>query len=396
MKANVIIPAAGTGQRLRHGHGQKHGALPKQFMMIDGVPMVYHVLLKFAEVRSVNKIIVATKPEYFDHFSAARMEQLGLKNIVVVQGGRERVDSVHAALRKVDKDADLVLIHDAARPFVDLRDIERVIAVAKKKGAAILARTVVPTVKQIGKNAKILSTIDRSTLKLAETPQVFTREVIMRAHERYGRGEIQGAVTDDAYLVEQCGGEVWCVEALSPNIKITNQNDLDIVRKDEADMNIRIGTGFDTHRLVSGRALFLGGIKIPFNKGCLGHSDGDVLIHAIIDALLGAVGTKDIGEYFSDKNRKYKDISSLVLLKRTREIIKRKHFTIGNIDTTLICEKPHIQKHKPAMIEQLSECLQISKDKISIKGKTKEGMDSEGQGFSISAHAVALVFKEQN
>jgi 2-C-methyl-D-erythritol 4-phosphate cytidylyltransferase/2-C-methyl-D-erythritol 2,4-cyclodiphosphate synthase len=396
MKANVIIPAAGTGQRLKTADGQKRGPLPKQFMTIDGLPMVYHVLLKFAEIRSASKIIVATKQEYFHHFSGRHMERLGLKNVLVVEGGRERVDSVHAALREVDEDADLVIIHDAARPFIDPRDIERVIAVAKKKGAAILARTVVPTVKQVGKNAKIVSTIDRNTLKLAETPQVFAREVIMRAHEKYARGEIKGAVTDDAYLVEHCGGEVWCVEALSPNTKITNKNDLNMVRKGGEDMNIRIGSGFDTHRLVSGRALFLGGVKIPFNKGCLGHSDGDVLIHAMIDALLGAVGTKDIGEYFSDKNRKYKDISSLVLLKRTREIIKRKHFTIGNIDTTLICEKPHIQKHKPAMIEQLAECLQISKDKISIKGKTKEGMDSEGQGFSISAYAVALVVKEKD
>jgi len=388
MNFNVIIPAAGSGRRMRSQD------LPKQFLSMADMPMVYHSIKAFAGMRGVKKIIVATQRSFFPEFSKEKMEVLGFKNVTVVEGGKERVDSVRCALKKVDKDADLVIIHDAARPFIQHKDIERVIAAAKKSGAAILARSVVPTVKQVLRNGKIVSTVDRTTLRHAETPQVFKRDCIVSAHKKYAKGEIKGAVTDDAYLVEQCGGVVTCVNALSPNTKITDQSDLQLLQQGEKGMDIRIGSGFDTHRLITGRALYLGGIKIPFPKGCLGHSDGDVLIHAIIDALLGAVGTKDIGEYFPNTSKKYKDISSLDLLKKTSGIIAKKKHEIGNIDTTVICEKPQIAKYKKEMLKKITDALGIEKNKLSIKGKTKEGLDSEGQGFSISAHAVALLFKK--
>ncbi|MBN1494106.1 MAG: 2-C-methyl-D-erythritol 2,4-cyclodiphosphate synthase [Candidatus Omnitrophica bacterium] len=394
MNYNVIIPAAGSGRRMRSEDDDSvSGIIPKQFLYVDGVPMVYHSIRTFSSIEGVTKIIIATQRSFFPWVSKKALGDIATVPVEVVQGGKERADSVNAALRKVDKDAQLVIIHDAARPFIHPKDIERVISAAKKDGAAILSRSVVPTVKKVAYNGLILGTVPRTSLRHAETPQVFKRSVIIKAHKLYLQKKIRGAVTDDAYLVERAGYAVRCVEARYPNVKITDRNDLDLIKGNR--MNIRIGSGFDTHRLVKGRPLFLGGIKIPFPKGCLGHSDGDVLIHAIIDALLGAVGTKDIGEYFPNKNKKYKNIASLELLDKTREIIRKKKYGIGNIDTTIICEKPHISKWKKAMIETIAECLEIDRDAISIKGKTKEGLDSEGQGFSISAYAIALLIKEK-
>lgn len=384
MSIAVIIPAAGCGKRM------KGLTIPKQFIEIDGIPMVYHSLKVFAALDNVTQIIVATQKENFSFFNAEVLALHGISKVQVVSGGAERVDSVWNALKKVQQGTEFVMIHDAARPFIHGDDVRRVISAAGKRGSVILARNVIPTVKQVLQDSVISSTIDRTTLRHAETPQMFRYVTIVRAHTTY-RKNMRYAPTDDACLVEALGEKVYCVMAKHTNTKITSQSDLETRRKDMTEMNIRVGTGYDIHRLVEGRQLYVGGVKIPFGRGCLGHSDGDPLLHAIIDSLLGAIGSKDIGERFPTTNRKIKGIASIELLKQTKKILDRKKYVVGNIDATVICERPKIADYKKEMAQKIADCLDIDAEQVSIKGKTKEGLDPEGDGLAISVHAVALV-----
>ena len=354
--------------------------------------MVYHSLKRFGELKPVTKIIVATQRSYFDFFTQEKLTAAGITvPVVVVQGGKERVDSVARALREVKGDAAYVMIHDAARPFISRHDILNVLRKAQKKRAALLVRAVVPTVKKISRQGAVVETIDRGILRHAETPQVFETTLLKKAYAQYKKRIINGPATDDASLVEQLGVPVWTVTAQDVNIKITNSDDLAVAQKKGTGMNIRVGIGYDIHRLLHGEPLCLGGIKVDFEKGCIGHSDGDPVIHAIIDALLGTVGTKDIGEYFRDDNPRFKKIASLELLGKVRQILKKKKCRIINIDTVIVCEKPRIAPLKKDMIRVLAKTLEIEEAQVSIKGKTKEGLDAEGGLFAISAQTVALV-----
>ena len=317
--------------------------------------------------------------------------------ITVVAGGARRQDSVANAFAKTSKDSDIILIHDAARPFVTRDVIDRAIDGAKQHGAVVAAMGVRDTVKQAGDASTdgarlIRATIPRDSIFLAQTPQAFRRDVLARALD-----EGQGVdATDEAMLVERLGVPVHVVEGDARNIKITTPEDL-AAAKDRSEGDgfsrrlIRIGNGYDLHRLVAGRPLILAGVTIPFELGLDGHSDADIVCHAVTDAILGAAGAGDIGRMFPDTDPKWKGANSIELLKGAVATIRDAGYAVSNVDVTVIAQKPKLLPYLDAMRVNLAAALGIDAGAVSVKGKTNENVDSMGRGESMACHAVALI-----
>ena len=304
------------------------------------------------------------------------------KPCTVVQGGVTRADSVRAGLEAAA--GALVAIHDAARPFISAAVITRTLQAAARTGAAAPAVPVKDTVKVAAADGRVQATPDRSTLFAVQTPQCFDRALYLRAL-RQVKGEAASAVTDDCSLFELAGLPVQLVEGDYANSKITTKEDL----KGESEM--RIGHGYDVHRLVEGRKLILGGVEIPYGKGLLGHSDADVLLHAIADALLGAAALGDIGKHFPDTDPRYAGADSLALLARVGALLHQAGYAVGNIDATVLCQAPKLAPHIPAMRENIARALRLAVDRVSVKATTEEKLGFTGAGQGIAAHAVALI-----
>jgi 2-C-methyl-D-erythritol 4-phosphate cytidylyltransferase/2-C-methyl-D-erythritol 2,4-cyclodiphosphate synthase len=260
-------------------------------------------------------------------------------------------------------------------------------------GAAIAALPVRDTVKQAGgdrtaPSRPVTGTLPREDIFLAQTPQTFRREVLARALT----AGAQRDVTDEAMLVEAQGQAVFLVQGEATNVKITTQDDLDWARRHEVQAGaMRVGTGYDLHRLVEGRPLILGGVRIPFERGLDGHSDADIVCHAVTDALLGAAAAGDIGRLFPDTDPQWKDADSLRLLEAAVAHLHRVGFRVSNVDVTVIAQRPKLLPHLDAMRANLASALQVPADAVSIKGKTNEQVDSMGRGESMACHAVAMV-----
>jgi 2-C-methyl-D-erythritol 4-phosphate cytidylyltransferase/2-C-methyl-D-erythritol 2,4-cyclodiphosphate synthase len=331
--------------------------------------------------------LVAEPPPYL---------RVGLKPLRLVAGGPRRQDSVLNAFQAVAEDADVVLIHDAARPFASEKLISRTIAAAAESGAALAALPARDTVKRsTGQPTPFVQeTIPRESIYLAQTPQAFTRRVL---REALALGESGPEATDEAALAERAGHPVRLVEGESTNIKITTPEDLSMMdafaRQQPAApaRTGRAGMGYDLHRLVPGRPLVLGGITIPFERGALGHSDADVVCHAITDAVLGALALGDIGRHFPDDDPRWKDASSLDLLRQAGAMVRQAGYEVGNLDVTVVLEAPRIRGYVDAMRRAVADALGITMEQVSIKGKTNEGVDAVGRGEAIAAHAIALV-----
>jgi 2-C-methyl-D-erythritol 4-phosphate cytidylyltransferase/2-C-methyl-D-erythritol 2,4-cyclodiphosphate synthase len=281
------------------------------------------------------------------------------------------------------------LIHDAARPFATADLISKTIAAAAESGAALAALGARDTVKQ-GADGVVRATLDRRTIFLAQTPQAFRRDVLRDALA------INSDATDEAALAEQAGHEVRLVEGESTNIKITTPEDLPIAeaiaqRGARPARTGRAGLGYDLHRLVEGRPLILGGVAIPFDRGLAGHSDADAICHAITDAILGAAGAGDIGRHFPDTDPQWKGASSLDLLRRAVAIVRAQGLAVGNVDATVILERPKLAPYVDRMRATLAEALEVTIDRVSIKAKTNEGVGEIGRGEAIAVHAIALV-----
>ena len=319
------------------------------------------------------------------------------KPCTVVGGGATRADSVCSGLRAAK--GQLVAIHDAARPFVSAVVITAALEAAARCGAAAPAVPVKDTIKATARgdgktvppDCAVQTTPDRSTLYAVQTPQCFDRAAYLAALEELDETRAR-LVTDDCSLFELTGRPVQLTQGDYANLKITTREDLPRPEQKEG-TNMRIGHGYDVHRLVEDRKLILGGVEVPFEKGLLGHSDADVLAHAVMDAVLGAAALGDIGKHFPDTDPAYAGADSLQLAQHVARIMREKGWKIVNIDSTLLCQKPKLAPYIPAMRENLAAAFGMPVDAVSVKATTEEHLGFTGEGLGIAAHAVALIEK---
>ena len=311
----------------------------------------------------------------------------GLTAEAFAYGGADRQASVYNGLQTLSEDCDIVLVHDGARPLLDDGTVENVIQSVRLHGSGIASTPVTDTIKQVDDDWIVKATPDRRQLRAVQTPQGFRKELLLRAHR-----EIQARYTDDAALVAALGVPVYLCAGSPKNIKLTTPEDKNMAEFALQGMP-RVGHGYDAHRLAEDRRLILGGVEVPYEKGLLGHSDADVLVHAVIDALLGAAALGDIGQHFPDKDPQYKGISSILLLKETARILQESGFSAHNVDATLIAQRPKLAAYIPQMRQNIADALGLDLGRVSVKATTTEGMGFEGTGEGISAHAVALVYE---
>jgi 2-C-methyl-D-erythritol 4-phosphate cytidylyltransferase/2-C-methyl-D-erythritol 2,4-cyclodiphosphate synthase len=388
MRVVAIVAAGGRGARLGAG-------MPKQLLTIGGESILRRSVRLLAQHERIDEVVVVLPPE----LAAAAPPDLDMPGVplTIVAGGARRQDSVRLGFDAVRGRADIVVIHDAARPFASADLVSRTIDAAVASGAALAALAASDTVKLTRPAAAdgaviVERTVARERVYLAQTPQAFRADLLAAALER-GRGE--DVATDEAALAEAAGIPVQIVEGETTNLKITTMTDLKaaeaIARREAASAAVRVGTGYDLHRLVDGRPLILGGVTVPSDKGLAGHSDADVLAHAITDAILGAVARGDIGRHFPDTDPAWKGTSSMAMLARAVALAADAGFDIVNVDAVVIAERPKLAPHLDAIRASLAGVLGIEAGRVSVKGKTNEGIDAVGRGEAMAAHAVALV-----
>ena len=392
MHVTAIIAAGGRGARFGSDR-------PKQLLTLAGRPILQHSVEAFVRSDRIAEIVVAL-PAYLAANPPAYL-RASHKPIHVVDGGARRQDSVANAFARVSLSSELVLIHDAARPMVSEALIRRTIDAAATHGAAIAAMQATDTVKRGNADRVIVDTLPRTEIYLAQTPQVFRTGVLRDA---LALARSSSDATDEAMLAEQAGHHVHLVEGDSRNMKITVPADLEMAERAFAGGPeggvatgagmMRIGNGYDLHRLVAGRPLILGGVTIPFDKGLEGHSDADAVCHAVTDAILGAIGAGDIGRHFPDTDPQWKGANSIVLLTSAAAIVRSGGYAVSNVDVVVIAQRPKLVPHIEAMRTSLAKALGIETSQVSVKGKTNEGVDSMGTGEAIAVHAVALVVKK--
>ena len=375
MSVWAVILCGGSGVRM----GTKEN---KTLLKTGGVPGIVRCFRAFQGL--TDGIVLVTRAGEEAIFGAV-LAQYGLTAAAVVPGGADRQASALCGLRALPGDADIALIHDGARPFVTGDVIRRVIDSVRRFGSGVAAVPARDTVKRADADGWVLETLDRSELWMMQTPQGFYAKDLLAAHEA-----AVARYTDDAALMEAAGHRVRLVMGAYDNVKMTSPED---VRMTQGMLTPRIGTGWDAHRLVEGRELWLGGVNIPYEKGLLGHSDADAALHALMDALLGAAALGDIGKLFPDSDERYKGISSILLLREVGKRLTDAGFTVGNVDVTIVCQAPKLAPYIPKMREKIAEALQISPEQASVKATTTERMGFEGRGEGVSAQAVALIYQ---
>jgi 2-C-methyl-D-erythritol 4-phosphate cytidylyltransferase/2-C-methyl-D-erythritol 2,4-cyclodiphosphate synthase len=397
MFVSAII--AGGGRGIRVG-----AAGPKQLLALGDRTILQRSFDTIDAHDGIHEIVIALPPDLA--FRPPSFLISTKKPVRVVEGGVRRQDSVAKAFAQISGRADVIVIHDAARPFASPDLFSRVIDAAARGGAAIAALQANDTVKEAtgARGVRIVArTISRESIYLAQTPQAFRREILEDAIE-HGR-EGTSTATDEASLAEQAGHPVRLVEGESTNIKITTEQDFSVSKAligisdsprgaDERFLSkaaARVGTGYDLHRLEPGKPLVIGGVQIPHEAGLAGHSDADVLCHAVTDAILGAAAAGDIGEHFPDTDPKWKGANSIDLLARAVEIVRGAGYAVSNIDAVVIAERPKLLPHVPAMRANLAGAIGIDTSSVSVKGKTNEKIDALGRNEAIAVHAVALL-----
>jgi 2-C-methyl-D-erythritol 4-phosphate cytidylyltransferase/2-C-methyl-D-erythritol 2,4-cyclodiphosphate synthase len=387
----AVVTAGGSGSRF-------NAEKPKQYAQLAGIPVIRHSIVTLLSDARIRLIVVAVAPT--DRVAAHLLGELVATGRVKVIGcgGETRAKTVRNALTAVAgngaKPGDWVLVHDAARPGLKLDALQRLMHLDENNVVGgLLAIPLADTVKRAGRDhhASVEMTISREGLWLAQTPQMFRLQELTNALDAcFADG---AEPTDEAQAMEREGATPVLVPGARSNFKLTVQEDLDAMeRLMGATMpRIRIGEGFDVHALVAGRKLIIGGVEIPHATGLAGHSDADVLLHAITDALLGAAGLGDIGKHFPDTDPKFKGADSKVLLKEAYERVKASGWELVNIDATIIAEKPKMAPHVGAMIETIALALGVEEDCINIKAKTSEKLGALGRQEGIAAQAVAMV-----
>ena len=384
-KVSAVLVAAGSSTRM---------GFDKLSFDLGGETVVQRSIRAFAECPLVSEIVlVAGKNRKFLEQQAAACT----KPVQVVQGGATRAESAKNGVLAAH--GELVAVHDAARPFVSQAVITAALEAAAACGAAAPAVPVKDTVKRavrgdgktVPEHCMVTDTPDRSTLYAVQTPQCFDRAAYLAALDELD-AEKARLVTDDCSLFELTGRPVQLTQGDYANLKITTREDLPRAEQKEGN-DMRIGHGYDVHRLVEDRKLILGGVEVPFEKGLLGHSDADVLAHAVMDAVLGAAALGDIGKHFPDTDPAYAGADSLKLAQHVTRIMREHGWKIVNIDSTLLCQKPKLAPYIPAMRENLAAAFGMPVDAVSVKATTEEHLGFTGEGLGIAAHAVALIEK---
>jgi 2-C-methyl-D-erythritol 4-phosphate cytidylyltransferase/2-C-methyl-D-erythritol 2,4-cyclodiphosphate synthase len=408
----AVIVAAGSGRRMGAGEN-------KVFLPLGGKPVLAHTLAAFEACAAVESVVVVAAPGERERAAAVCAEAGCRKVTAIVAGGAERQDSVRAGLAALDTDG--VLVHDAARPLITPEKIDACRRAAETGGAAALAVPVNDTIKVTDEEGWIVATPERRSLWAVQTPQAFRRDELSEAHRLALEDGFRA--TDDAMLLERLGRRVAVVEGDYANVKITTPEDLELAERllarrgfargtgqvaglpgvgEEAGKGmdkpftrkpdaIRIGQGFDVHRLAEGHPCIIGGVRIPYGRGLLGHSDADVLLHAIADAILGALALGDIGQHFPDTDPAYAGADSMRLLARVWELARERGYRLGNADATIIAQEPKMAPHIPAMRANIARVLECEAERVSIKATTSERLGFTGRGEGIAAQAVVCL-----
>jgi len=379
----AVVVAGGRGLRVG-------GDLPKQYRVIAGEPVIRPALAAFLHHPQIGAVQPVIHPQDEEMFRSATA---GLKKLLPpVWGGATRQASVRAGLEAFAASAPaIVLIHDAARPFLTEALIGRAIVAAKQNDAAVPAIAIADTVKKIDDDAHVTETLDRNNLRMVQTPQAFLFELIMAAHRRAAAAG-QDDFSDDAALAEWAGHRVSVFEGEAGNVKLTTNDDFaraEIVRSALAD--VRTGNGFDVHAFADGDHVMLGGVRIPHSRGVTGHSDADVALHALVDAILGALAEGDIGQHFPPSDPQWKGASSDRFLAFACERVRARGGIIANLDVTVVCEAPRVSPHRDAMRERIAAIAGVSVSRVAVKATTSEKLGFTGRGEGIVAMATATV-----
>ena len=384
MRVAAIILAAGRGERAG-------GGLPKQFRPLGGEPVLRRSLRLFAAHAGIDAVQPVVDPAFAAEYRAA---SAGLEKILApVAGGATRQSSVRAGLQALARAApEFILVHDAARPLASSALLDRALTAVTSTGAAIPALPLADTVKRVDASGRVVETLDRATLRAVQTPQAFSFNDLLAAHRRAadaGRDDF----TDDAALAEWAGLTVTTFAGETGNLKLTSPEDFARAQAfDEAMLgDIRTGTGFDVHAFGPGDHVMLGGVKIPHGQSLIGHSDADVLLHAITDAILGAIAEGDIGRHFPPSDPEWRGASSGRFLAYAIERLSARGGKIAHLDATVLCETPRIGPHADAMRARIGEICGIDAGRVSVKATTTEGLGFLGRGEGIAAMATATV-----
>ena len=387
--AGAVIAAGGMAQRMQ--------GIDKQRLCVQGVPVLARSILAMGAVEQICEIVVVARPQMFAQIEDWK-QRYQLPPFILTAGGATRQQSVLAGVKALSDRVEYVVIHDGARPFADRELIGRCLQAAVEHGAATAAMPVKDTIKVSAQDGSIEATPDRSRLYLTQTPQIFSMQLYRDAAAQAQREGLD--FTDDCQLVEHIGHKVWLSEGNYRNMKITTPEDVAIAQaiadqtdgpREENRMEMRVGHGYDVHRLVEGRKLILGGVEIPWEKGLLGHSDADVLVHAVMDALLGAVAMGDIGRHFPDTDPAYAGADSVALLCHVVSLLKQEGYSIGNIDATVIAQRPKLKDHLPQMCRNIADACGIAPEQVNVKATTEEKLGFTGSGEGISAHSVCIL-----
>lgn len=382
----VLIVAAGRGQR---AGGAADG--PKQYRLLAGEPVLRHTIRCFIDHPSIDRLCIAIHPDDYDLAEEA-IAPFGDRNVALVDGGRTRQLSVLAGLRAIaDDPPQFVLIHDAARPLLDRATLDAVLSEVRTGDGVIVGLPVTDTLKTVDAGHFIAGTIDRDFLIRAQTPQAFDYAAILAAHEDAATAGIENA-TDDAAIAGRAGMAVKVVHGHSANPKITYPEDIALAERSFPSFpDMRVGNGYDVHRFEEGDAVILCGVAIPFHRRLSGHSDADVGLHALTDALLATIGAGDIGTHFPPSDLQWRGAGSSIFVEHAVRLVREQGGRIANVDVTLIAEEPKVGPHRAEMTTRLQELVGIEPHRISIKATTNERMGFVGRSEGIAAIATASV-----
>ncbi len=384
-KTIVLIVAAGKGLRA----GQD---VPKQYVDLAGRMVLSRTIEAFIAHQLIAGIAIVISPQDIELYHQATKE-FSDKLLASINGGKTRQESVYNGLKALQEYApDRVLIHDAARPFVENLLIDRVLQGLENHDAVLPILPVTDTIKQVA-NHLVSATVDRTDLFAAQTPQGFNFLHILDLHEQ-AQKDTTTTFTDDVSIAESAGIEVLCVDGGHDNHKLTTSRDMKIAQlilSDQQPLETRIGSGFDVHRFEPGDGVILCGVKIPFNKQLKGHSDADVAMHALTDAIYGSIGEGDIGSHFPPNQAQWQGAASNIFLQHAVELVRERGGNIVNVDVTIICEQPKIGPHREAMRAALSTIMETDISRISIKATTTEQLGFTGRNEGIAAQAVATI-----
>lgn len=392
MRAGAVVPAAGRGTRM--------GNVNKAFLPLGGRPVLFWTLERLSAVEELAEIVVVVAPEEVAA-TRGRLAEAGFAKVgAVIAGGKERQHSVAAGLSALSPAVETVVVHDGTRPLVTVETVRRALAALTEKGPWAGVGVGVPvkdTIKVLGEDGRVVGTPPREALWAIQTPQVFPRELLARAHAEAAAAGV--LATDDCALVERLGAPVWLVPGEFTNLKLTTPEDLAfaeaLLKGGPAGQGgrgkVRVGIGYDVHRLVEGRPLILGGVRLPHERGLVGHSDADVLTHAVMDALLGAAALGDIGQRFPDTDQAYAGADSLALLRRVREFVAGAGWQVQNVDAVVAAARPRLAPHVSEMRERLAAALGCAAGAVSVKATTTEGLGFTGREEGIAAQAVVLL-----